>query len=275
MSNCIAAASAMRRLPLAVSPTKNNFVRTAMRTASVSVPIWGAEQSASRPSMTSFDSPAHYFAVAEEARTQPLEVRARPDGEASASTPMMMSFDSPAHYFSLAEEARTQPREGASWWTRLFASSAPVANDEAGQESRPLDGFADVIDATPLPRSLSDVPADPRAVVVTEATAPFRVAAVNEAWVGLCGHTQAQARGSSIGSLLSGPETDQDALRHMLEDLMSGEESKAEVVNYDASGRKFMNRLRVGRIRNDTDEVTHFVAVLREVAGKESRSIEV
>ena len=104
-----------------------------------------------------------------------------------------------------------------------------------------------------------------QAVVITESTVPFRIVRVNEAWEGLCGYTQAEAHGKTLGDLLQGPETDVGAATALVDKLCHGMEAGAVLTNYAKGGRKFQNRIRVGTLKNQNDKVTHFVGVLKEI----------
>jgi len=117
----------------------------------------------------------------------------------------------------------------------------------------------------PLPSTVEQALVDERPIVITDAQAPFNIVDVNDSWVGLCEFSKAEAKSSSL-RLIQGDDTDRDALRHVMASLLHGEEATAIVTNYTKSGRKFYNQLRAGPIRDpQTDKVTHFVGILREV----------
>lgn len=117
----------------------------------------------------------------------------------------------------------------------------------------------------PLPTSLQEAEYDERAIVITKTTLPFEIVDVNDTWVGLCGYTKEEARHETVANLLKGPETNNDALTHMLDELLHGKETSTVVTNYTKSGRKFHNKLRVGPLKDVHNEITHFVGVLEEV----------
>ena len=122
------------------------------------------------------------------------------------------------------------------------------------------------IDTEPLPRTLDDaLRPSRRAIVITEATAPYRIVDVNDAWVDLCGYTYLESKGKKLGDLLKGPATDTRATTAMMHQLLHGEEVGTTLVNYTKSGRSFRNRLRAGPLL-EGDRVTHFVGILQEVA---------
>ena len=118
----------------------------------------------------------------------------------------------------------------------------------------------------PLPTTLHEAELiEDQAVVITESSLPFRIVRVNAAWEGLCGYTQDEARGKTLGDLLQGPETDVGAATALVDKLIHGEEAGAVLTNYAKGGRKFQNRIRVGTLKNQHDKVTHFVGVLKEI----------
>jgi PAS domain S-box-containing protein len=123
------------------------------------------------------------------------------------------------------------------------------------------------LDTAPLPRTLADAfRVKSRAVVVTEAVKPFRVADVNLCWEKLCGYTYCEAKGKTLGSLLQGPETDVVSATALIAKLFQGEEAGTTLINYTKEGRRFVNRIRVGPLMDDVGNVTHFVGILQEIA---------
>ena len=118
----------------------------------------------------------------------------------------------------------------------------------------------------PLPHNLQEasIADDPRAIVITESKVPFRIVSVNRSWEELCGYTQSECSGRTL-ECIQGPETNKSAVTALMSQLMRGEEAGTLLTNYDKGGRKFHNRLRVGPLKNDCGEVTHFVGVLKEV----------
>jgi PAS domain S-box-containing protein len=126
---------------------------------------------------------------------------------------------------------------------------------------------------TLLPRTLQEYYEmslhDERAMVVTRAQSPHVIVDVNDAWVGLCGYTRGQAVDKSLGELLQGEDTvlNPDFVKR----LRQGKEATTVVVNYDVNGRKFINRVHAGPLKNNEhdDVVTHFVGVLQELKQQE------
>jgi PAS domain S-box-containing protein len=122
-----------------------------------------------------------------------------------------------------------------------------------------------VPDSDPLPRTIQEaLRRSSRAIVVTEAVKPFRIINVNKAWEDLCGYSYVEAKGKTLGSLLSGPKTDTAAGTALIAQLLRGEEAGATLTNYTKENRAFRNRLQVGPLMDGSD-VTHFVGVLQEI----------
>ena len=133
----------------------------------------------------------------------------------------------------------------------------------------------------PLPLNLAEASIlnDPRAIVVTEACAPFQIAHVNDSWEQLCGYTLDEIKGQTL-ACIQGPETEKEDMTNFLGRLLEVGEGKEKGVdhaaninadmgtvltNYTKQGRKFHNRLRMGPLTDHGGNVTHFVGVLCEV----------
>ena len=102
--------------------------------------------------------------------------------------------------------------------------------------------------------------------VITEATRPFRITHVNEAWTQLCGFSADEACGETL-RILQGEETDSAMVQELVNDCVEQKPTSMEVTNYDKQGRKFRNFLRVYPLCGDFGETTHLLGVLQEKAG--------
>ena len=130
---------------------------------------------------------------------------------------------------------------------------------------------------TDLPKTFNQrkIDSSPGAIVVTEKVAPFRIVSVNPAWEQLCGFTHEESVGKTL-SILQGPETDRAAITSMLSQMLKGEEVGMELMNYDKSGRKFKNRLKLGSLRSEeTNEITHFVGLLKEIEDSQEKKVAI
>lgn len=101
---------------------------------------------------------------------------------------------------------------------------------------------------------------------------------MNKAWTKLCGYTREEAVESTLQELLQGPDTNVTVAKILTTSLLRQEngnsEHEAVLVNYRSDGRKFRNHVRVGRIKNDAGDTTHFVGVFRKLSDGEGTSHE-
>ena len=107
-----------------------------------------------------------------------------------------------------------------------------------------------LVASLPLPTTYEQAVADThhRAIVITTATAPFKVVHVNEVWEGLCGFSRREALDKPIGRLLQGPATQRQVTTQLVSDLQRHPEMThdLQLINYTKAGRKFHNHLQVG-----------------------------
>lgn len=172
-----------------------------------------------------------------------------------------LSFASPEADFTAENVATTAPLSASEW-----SGSLSFASPEADFTVQLPEQFISV--QAPLPRNMTQVMQDPRAVVVTSAASPFKVVNVNEAWVGLCGYKPEEALGKSLGSLLQGPKTDTGVANSMVRRLHKEEYAEAVVFNYTKAGREFKNIVRVAPMLADDGTIEHFVGVLQEISNE-------
>ena len=138
---------------------------------------------------------------------------------------------------------------------------------DAVDEYQELRAHADLLSQEdPLPTNMEEamVADDDRAIVITEAAVPFKIVTVNSAWEHLCGYTKDECNGQTL-KCIQGPETNQAAITALMSQLLRGEEAGTVLVNYKKDGSQFLNRLRVGALRDNDNSITHFVGVLKEV----------
>jgi PAS domain S-box-containing protein len=120
----------------------------------------------------------------------------------------------------------------------------------------------------PLPKTLVQaMQPSSRAVVIVESTPPYRVFNVNCAWQKLCGYSLTEARHHTLCSLLTNSEINSVKAKDLVQQLMTeqAEEVEATIVNYKKCGRRYVDHVRVGPLRNKQGKVTHFVGVVEEV----------
>lgn len=174
--------------------------------------------------------------------------------------------------FSADESSELFQRNNFSTLSQLQQDQLRISQDQLKRSSSALPAPKKTVEKDePLPRTLADALRESkRAIVITEAVAPFRVFDVNRAWEDLCGYTFVESKGKTLGSLLKGDETNPLAATSMIAQLLRGEEAGTTLINYTKSGRRFCNRIRCRPlVDEETNQVTHFVGVLKEVAAQE------
>lgn len=143
----------------------------------------------------------------------------------------------------------------------------PGNNEMYNLEYKELRAHADLLgheDALPINMQEATRDDDDRAIVITEAQVPFRIVNVNTAWEDLCGFTKEECSGKTL-KCIQGEDTNHAAITALMSQLLRGEEAGTLLINYRKDGSKFLNRLRVGALRDEHNIVSHFVGVLKEV----------
>ena len=101
------------------------------------------------------------------------------------------------------------------------------------------------------------------AILISEAGPGYPIVFVNQAFSQLTGYDGDEILGKSP-SILQGPETDQEVLNKLKQNLEAGELFYGKAINYRKDGSTFMMEWKIAPIRNEADEVTHYLAIQRE-----------
>jgi PAS domain S-box-containing protein len=101
------------------------------------------------------------------------------------------------------------------------------------------------------------------AVLITEAGPGYPIIYVNSAFCELTGYGPHEVMGESP-SILQGPNTDPEVLERLNRDLAEGRLFYGQAINYRKDGSQFMMEWKIAPIRNEKDEITHFLAIQRE-----------
>ena len=96
---------------------------------------------------------------------------------------------------------------------------------------------------------------------------------VNPGFERMTGYTKAEVVGQSP-RLLQGPDTSRDLLDRLRRDLEETQSFFGETVNYRKDGSQYVVEWRVSPIRNGAGEVTHWVAIQRDVTDRVSHEQE-
>ena len=102
-------------------------------------------------------------------------------------------------------------------------------------------------------------------VVITEAGPGYPIIYVNPAFCELTGYGPHEITGKSP-SILQGPKTDAEVLKRLNQNVADGELFHGRAINYRKDGSEFMMEWKIAPIRNEKDEITHYLAIQREVS---------
>ena len=101
-------------------------------------------------------------------------------------------------------------------------------------------------------------------VIITEAGPGYPIIYVNPAFCELTGYGPHEVTGKSP-SILQGPDTDPEVLKQLNQDLDEGKLFYGKAINYRKDGSQFMMEWKIAPIRDEKDEITHYLAIQREV----------
>lgn len=104
-------------------------------------------------------------------------------------------------------------------------------------------------------------------VIVTDAPDRIgdeKIVFVNKAFEKVTQYSKEEVMGKTP-SFLQGPETDREVISDLVEKLSEGERFEGETFNYKKDGSRYRVSWSIDPIRNNMGEITHFVAVQRDV----------
>ena len=100
-------------------------------------------------------------------------------------------------------------------------------------------------------------------ILITEAGPGYPIIYVNSAFCELTGYGPHEVMGKSP-SILQGSKTDPEVLERLNRNLAQGELFFGKAINYRKDGSTFMMEWKIASIRNEKDEITHYLAIQRE-----------
>ena len=101
-------------------------------------------------------------------------------------------------------------------------------------------------------------------IMITEARTGYPIVYVNPAFCELTGYGPHELVGKSP-ALLQGPNTSQWVLDQLKEQITAGEMFHGRTANYRKDGSEFIMDWRIVPIRNLAGEISHYLAIQREV----------
>jgi PAS domain S-box-containing protein len=135
-------------------------------------------------------------------------------------------------------------------------------------EQRVLDRTSELANSNETLRLLnSAVIQSKEAILITDAELDLpgpRIIFVNPAFTQMTGYTAEEALGKTP-RILQGPLTDKTVLKRLRETLEQGEVFEGEAINYRKDGTKFNLEWQVTPIREGHGEISHFVAIQRDI----------
>ena len=102
-------------------------------------------------------------------------------------------------------------------------------------------------------------------VLITKAEPGYPIVYSNPAFSELTGYGPDEIIGQSP-SILQGPNTDPAVIARLNKDISEGKLFHGRAINYRKDGSEFMMEWKIIPIRNDKDEITHYLAIQRDVS---------
>jgi PAS domain S-box-containing protein len=100
-----------------------------------------------------------------------------------------------------------------------------------------------------------------------------RIIYVNEAFTKMTGYTAQEAMGKSP-KMLQGPNTDKDKIASLGKALLRGDAWESTLLNYDKFGKEYWVNLAISPIVQEGGNITHYIAVERDVSEQKNRELE-
>jgi len=111
-------------------------------------------------------------------------------------------------------------------------------------------------------------------ILITTGEPGYPIVYVNDAFSQMTGYGPHEVIGKSP-SMLQGQSTDRTVLKRLREDLEKGDIFHGQAINYRKDGSEFMMEWKILPIRNDEDEVSHYLAIQKDVSKEAYRDQEV
>ena len=102
-------------------------------------------------------------------------------------------------------------------------------------------------------------------IVITEAGKGYPIVYVNSAFCELTGYGPHEVMGKSP-AILQGPNTDKAVIEQLNADISEGKLFHGKAINYRKDRSEFMMEWKIVPIRNDQEQITHYLAIQRDVS---------
>ena len=104
-------------------------------------------------------------------------------------------------------------------------------------------------------------------IIISEARPGYPIIYVNPAFCELTGYGPHEVMGKSP-SILQGPKTDQKVIERLNADISEGKLFHGRAINYRQDGTEFMMEWKIAPIRNEKNDITHYIAIQRDVSAE-------
>ena len=102
-------------------------------------------------------------------------------------------------------------------------------------------------------------------IMITEAAKGYPIIYVNPTFCEMTGYSHQELLGKSP-SILQGPKTDPKVLERLAQDISVGRLFHGRTVNYRKDGSEFMMEWKIAPIRNSEGEISHHLAIQKDVS---------
>lgn len=157
---------------------------------------------------------------------------------------------------------------------RTVKSLAEIPQDNSGKAKSLFGVFQDVTDFEALNKQvelLSHVANTSNAGVVI-CDNQRKVIWVNKAFTNLTGYLMEEVGGESLGRLLQGPNTDEEAIKQMRGALDKGEDISIEILNYHKNGGEYWNNLLISAVKDSKNNISHFIGIQNDITDKKHQA---
>jgi PAS domain S-box-containing protein len=97
---------------------------------------------------------------------------------------------------------------------------------------------------------------------------------VNESFTQMTGFTAADILGNEPWSLLYGPHTDSETVKHIREQIQLSQRVSAELVNHTKDGREFWTSLKIEPVYGNDGQLTNFISTQTDISERKVRESE-
>ncbi len=97
-------------------------------------------------------------------------------------------------------------------------------------------------------------------IIISEAGPGYPIVYVNPSFTEMTGYRPEEVMGKSP-AILQGPKTDKTVIERLNTDIAQGKVFHGRAINYRKDGSEFMMQWKIAPIRNEQNEITHYLAI--------------